>query len=36
MQAGRIGKVLSDVSSALKRDDDILFDGAWRLGFLSP
>ena len=36
MQAGRFGEVLWDVSSALKRDDGVLSQEAWRLGFLSP
>ena len=36
MQAGRVGEVLWDVSSALKRDDDILSQEVWSLGFLTP
>ena len=36
MQAGRVGEVLRDVSSALKHDDGVLLHGAKRLGFLSP
>ena len=36
MQAGRVEEVIWDVSSALKRDDGILSQEAWRLGFLTP
>ena len=36
MRAGRFADVLWDVSSALKRDDGVLLQEAWRLGFLGP
>ena len=36
MQAGRIGEVLWDVSSTLKRDDGVLLHRAWMLSFLTP